>query len=325
MTLSIPTYENFTECYYDLTREVMLNPDYECAPRGQAIREKIGVSFKIKDPRNRLPYIPERNYSLSYMCAEAAWYFAGRNDVAWIANYSPFWLDVTDDGKTANSSYGSRIYKEHDRIDNGSHVQYQRVLNELKNDKDTRRAVIYLTQPSDHHRAKLDIGCALNLQAFVRNNRLHLIANMRSSDLILGIPYDVSAFTLVQEMLANDLGVELGEYTHHSNSLHVYERNFEVAEAVCNATVTSDCPPMPQMPIHTATLKLLSLEEDCRKATSGPELRSIHEKIPSLFEDEYWRDWAAVFVQHKAKKLDKSFKLELQKSYSFEGYRRFKK
>ena len=53
---------------------------------------------------------------------------------------------------------------------------------------------------------------------------------MRSSDVILGIAYDVPAFTLFQEILANELGVGLGTYTHVSNSLHIYEKHFEMAE-----------------------------------------------------------------------------------------------
>jgi len=55
---------------------------------------------------------------------------------------------------------------------------------------------------------------------------------MRSSDVIFGIAYDVPAFTLFQEILANELGVGIGTYTHVSNSLHIYERHFELAEKI---------------------------------------------------------------------------------------------
>jgi thymidylate synthase len=329
MIQSVQTYDNFTECYYDLTKSVYQEYDYECKPRGEPIREKIGVSFKIRDPRNRLPYIPERNFSLSYLCAEVLWYFAGRNDVEWIATYSPFWLDVTDDGKTANSSYGSRIFRAHDRIDNGSHIQYQRVLDELKRDPDSRRAVIYLTQPSDHWIARKDIGCALNLQFFIRDGKLHQVANMRSSDLILGIPYDIGAFTMIQEALANDLGVELGEYSHNSASLHIYERNFEVAEAMCNSTVLSfpfgNYPAMPKMPKIVPTQDLIDFENRCRVTQTAEELISIWDDAANIFKDVYWHDWASVFVGHRAKKLSKQLKLKVFDSFVCDGFRKFKK
>jgi thymidylate synthase len=328
-TLEPKSYLSFTECYEDLIHEVMLRPDYECSPRGLAIKEKIGVSFCIDDPRNRLLYIPERNFSLSYTIAEATWYFAGRNDIEWIATYSPFWLDVADDGKTANSSYGSRIFRKHDKIDNGSHIQYDRVLEELKTDPDSRRAVMYLTQPSDHYTAKKDIGCATNLQFFIRDGYLHQIANMRSSDLILGIPYDVTAFTLIQEMLALDLGVKLGTYMHNSSSLHIYDRNFEVAQAVIDSNPSCKRRlydvPMPVMSTRPNADMLIEFEGKCRTASSAEDMTKLYETVESTVSDEYWRDWLRIFVMHKSKKLNKPLKNQILSTFNFEGFRQFKK
>ena len=320
----VPEYENFTECYFDQINEVMKNPDYECSPRGMAIKEKLGASFIIKDPRNRLPYIPERKYSISYYCAEALWYFAGRNDVEWIGKYSPFWFDVTDNGSTVNSSYGSRIFRKHDRIDNGSHIQYERVLNELKNDRDSRRASFYLVSPGDNQTAIKDVGCCFNMHFFIRNNKLNQIVNMRSNDLILGVPYDISAFTLIQEKLANDLDVELGYYHHNASSLHIYERNFEVAKAVMNATLTSNCPSVHHMPKEIPVDKLIEFERKCQICQTLDELKTLYNSCNTEFGN-YWSDWAKIFVGHRAKKLDKEFKKFVFNSFEFDGYRRFTK
>jgi hypothetical protein len=54
---------------------------------------------------------------------------------------------------------------------------------------------------------------------------------MRSNDLVLGACYDVPAFTLMQEVMANDLGVKVGCYYHFANSMHVYSRHYGMARA----------------------------------------------------------------------------------------------
>lgn len=319
-------YQNFTQCYYDLTRQVYEHPDFVCAPRGQPIKEKLGITFELADPRNRLPYIPERNYSIAYQLGELLWVMAGRNDVEWIATYSPFWLNVTDDGSTSSSAPGYRIFKNHPRIDNGSHVQYERILSELRSDRDSRRAIIYLTQPTDHFASKLDIGCATNTQFFIRNDKLYQIVNMRSSDLILGLPYDVGIFTMLQEMLALDLGVGLGTYVHHSNSEHIYSRNDEVAEAVINSKeMYIDCPPMPTLTSRPPVDKLLEFEGHCRAAETSEQLTQLHDQIKSSDVDTYWHDWMRVFVGHRAKKIDRDLKKRIYSSFDFEGFKRFKK
>ena len=63
-------YENFTDCYLDLAGQVYETPDFVCAPRGYKIKEKLGVRFKIKNPLDRLPYIPARKFSVTYLIGE---------------------------------------------------------------------------------------------------------------------------------------------------------------------------------------------------------------------------------------------------------------
>jgi thymidylate synthase len=57
----------------------------------------------------------------------------------------------------------------------------------------------------------------------VRDRRLHLLTHMRSNDVFKGLPHDVFAFTMIQEIVARSLGIELGGYKHAVGSLHLYE------------------------------------------------------------------------------------------------------
>lgn len=319
-------YRNFTEAYYDLIDATYHNFDFECAPRGQKIRETLGASFVIEDPRNRLLYIPERKFSLSYVLAEILWYVMGENKTEWIGNYSAMWNKISDDGTTANSAYGSRIFKTHDRIASGQFVQWEYVKEELKRDPDSRRAVIHIRTPEDSVHAKLDVPCTLSLQFFIRANKLTLLVNMRSTDLIFGLGNDVPAFTFMQEMMANELGVELGPYIHVSNSLHIYERHFEMCEqilkGITNYDMTKPPAPMPAIPGSMPTEWLDNVQALSRVTERGEDLLEYLEGWLSVETNALWRDWARILVVHRCQKLGLlDAKAEIINRIEFEGFK----
>jgi thymidylate synthase len=262
------TYENFTQAYIDLCRTIRDESDFISSPRGMKIKEKLGVQFRIKNPRDRLPYVKARNFSTSYLVAETLWYMSGENSTSWISRYASFWKDISDDGVTANSAYGARIFRKHPRIAGGDIVQWDYVKEELRKDPDSRRAVIHIRTPDDSLHAVKDVPCTLALQFFIRDGKLHLHVNMRSSDIILGIAYDVPAFTIMQEVLANELGVGLGYYVHTSNSLHCYERDFKMLDEIAESEDTFSRP-MPALPHAFPIRDLMAIEEKVREMSEG--------------------------------------------------------
>lgn len=329
-------FSSFTEAYYDLLLDVYTHPDFSSSPRGYKIREKLGVSFRISNPLDRLPYVEQRDFSLSYFVAESLWYLCGNDSTEWISNYSSFWKNISDDGTTANSAYGARIFKPHSRIAgqvDPSWTQWDYVLNELTADPDSRRAVIHIRSPQDSILATKDVPCTLSLQFFLRNDKVHMIVSMRSSDLILGIAYDVPAFTLFQELLANQLSdrlnrtISVGEYTHVSNSLHIYEKHFGMVEEILKRREFFSLE-MPKLPKGNLPLRyILDLESKCRSCQTVDELKKLSSDLQA--GSEYWNDWCKILISHRASKLrdagSEDFKSNILKSTKFSGYKFFNK
>jgi hypothetical protein len=95
-----------------------------------------------------------------------------------------------------------------------------------------------------------DVPCTCLLQYFIRDGKLNAVTYMRSNDIILGTAYDVFVFTMLQEYIANALGVDMGAYTHVAGSLHIYEKNFDFIESAQNSTVlVGNILTMPDMPM----------------------------------------------------------------------------
>jgi thymidylate synthase len=306
-------FESFTQAYYALVADTYAGYEYETAPRGMKIRENLFTSFAITNPRDRLLYIPDRKFSLQYVMAEILWYLSGNNETEWISNYSSFWKDISDDGSTANSAYGARIFLQHEYQKKqvvGSEggwcppgwSQWEYVKEELTKDPDSRRAVIHIRQPQDSYLAKKDVPCTLSLQFFIRDKKLHMVVQMRSNDLILGTALDVPAFTFMQELMALELGVDVGVYYHTSNSMHVYERHYDMCEKILNAETTLSSTAMPALKEKPPIDQLMSLERRARQATTSQELIVLGNEARA-YSDVLWTDWAHILLAHRAKKI----------------------
>jgi thymidylate synthase len=158
-----------------------------------------------------------------------------------LAYYAPRWRAFTEDGRTVHGScYGQRIFG---RGPAGS-SRWDALLSLLREDPASRRAVIDLSGEGTLSPTAVDVSCTSTIQVLVRNGLIHLIVQMRSNDAVWGLPYDVFLFTMIQEMLACTLGLEVGTYIHGTGSLHLYERHLGLARRVLG----EEAPPFVEMP-----------------------------------------------------------------------------
>lgn len=207
------------QMWYELLREQKLN---DPSRDGAVVGEVINAITYIHDPTRNFVSSPDRKLPVRYAVGELIWYLSGSNRLKDISTFSKVWEKLSDDGETANSAYGYRIWK-HFGFD-----QWDFVLNKLKADPMSRQAVIHIKDASD--KPTKDMPCTVSLQFFIRDGKLLLTVYMRSNDLWTGFPYDVFAFTSMQMLMAFQLGVEVGPYTHIAGSLHLYARNLKAAE-----------------------------------------------------------------------------------------------
>jgi thymidylate synthase len=275
--------------------ETLLKDGEPVAPRGQNTVELIAVSMTIREPRRRCVTNAERCWSFPAAVGELCWHLAGSRDLRFVSHYLKRWCELSDDPiEVRGSCYGYRIFGR----SNGGQSQWERMLALLHADASSRRAVLDLYDPEVGLRAETkDSPCATSLQFLIRRGRLHLVTHMRSNDVIWGLPYDVFVFTMLQELLASELGVQLGSYLHVVGSLHLYERHIGLARRIVGAGL-GPAFEMPSMSSHKNLHAFLRLEEQLRV---GEALQD--EEVASL--DEYWRDLASVLNCHRVLKLER--------------------
>jgi thymidylate synthase len=103
------------------------------------------------------------------------------------------------------------------------------IISELKRNPLTRRAVMNI-RDFEVDSKNADPACMQSIQFFIRNNKLHMKVLFRSNDLPEAFFFNSFALIKLQEKIAEELGIEVGSYTHRSNSMHCYEKDFKMLE-----------------------------------------------------------------------------------------------
>ncbi|AVT30231.1 methyltransferase [Plantactinospora sp. BC1] len=225
------TADSASELFTAACQAVLLN-GRAASPRDHATTEVIGAHLCLTNPRRRIVHVPPaRVINPAFTVAEALWILSGSDD-PWIFDYNDNLRQYADDG-VLRGAYGPRLRRWGGRIDqlDATIDQLDAVRRQLHADRNSRRAVIQLYDPSRDHRGYRDVPCTLGYRFFIRQGRLAMHTSMRSQDLWLGFPYDIFTTTLIHELMAGWLGVDLGEYHHHVDSLHLYANNTEAAAA----------------------------------------------------------------------------------------------
>ena len=279
-------FKNVNEAFIYYIGKLQYAP--ESSPRGMKIKECIGVSFTILDPRNRITNNTIRQMSLSFAFGEFLWYLRGSDRLNIIEYYSKIYPRFSDDKITVNGAYGKRIF-------GGKCSQWEQIKTLLRKDPDSRQAVISIYQPRDLFSASKDIPCTCVLQYFIRDGKLNAVTYMRSNDIFLGMPYDIFSFTMLQEMLAVELNVQLGVYTHMVGSLHIYEEQFSVFDNLKNIKPRS-CYSMPYMTRESISSEQISLVLRLEQAFRDNEMVESANTL-----NPYWSEFIKV-LRNKSKR-----------------------
>ncbi|GAB3690819.1 thymidylate synthase [Actinocorallia lasiicapitis] len=294
---------SLAEAYAANLADLLDTPEFLNSPRGFPSQEKLGAAFSIADPLRRVLPARSRRANLVFNFAEALWYFAGRGDLEYLAYYAPSVRRfVMGADQLTGTAYGPRIFD----FGAGALDQWSSVVETLTEDPDSKRAVIQIFQPEELTvRGNPDVACTLGLQFLARDGSLHLVAYMRANDAFRGLASDVFSFTFLQELMARQLGLKLGGYTHMVGSLHLYAPDLDAARRVHGAPHTPGQPldRMPAMPAGDQRVhvdRVMRTEERLRTDRIRLDVPSLR----ALGLPDYWTQVLAVFELYRRTRHD---------------------
>lgn len=207
----------------DIRKQLMIKrieKDYVTDKTGVKMIELIGATFVAdEDWIIRKP-------NEDYVKRELEWYCSKSLNVNDIPGDTPqIWNDVADHNGFINSNYGYLIWSDE------NHNQYKKALKELQINPESRRATMIYNRPTMHEEYNMngmsDFICTYANQMFIRDGKLVSHYIMRSNDAVFGYCNDVHWAKFVQEMMAYDLNIPVGDLIWTASSFHIYERHFK--------------------------------------------------------------------------------------------------
>ena len=206
------TFRNANEAYEYLHNKII----QEGTDFGDT-KALFNVGFYITDPKDRKIINRERNWSIEYAHSEWRWYLSGNRNVHELGEIygkiPEIWKRMADAVGNVNSNYGWQ-WKRNDQIDY--------VVDLLKNEPDTRQAVITILDMKEHDTFTFATPCTYAIQFTIVHGRLDMCVTMRSNDLWYGFCNDQYQFSKLQEMVSERLKIDTGTYYHFAHNMHLY-------------------------------------------------------------------------------------------------------
>ena len=231
------------------------------------------VATVYTHPRERVLFSPVRDANPFFHFMESLWMLRGQNGVEWLAHYNSRMKEYSDDGKILHGAYGYR-WRNHFNVD-----QISLIIKRLSKDPTDRRCVLQIWDSMvDLDSSKVDIPCNTHVYFKIRGNLLHMTVCCRSNDIIWGAyGANVVHFSMLQEYVAQQLKLEMGEYVQISDSYHAYVEVLEKTVAVLKEKTI----PYPD---------LVNIKFPTDWKWTDFELSALYQMIAHPLE-ESWRQW----------------------------------
>ena len=208
-------YKNATDAFELLFSDINTNGESFAGTKA-----KFNVSFTLMDPSDKVITTVERKFNTDYANFEFDWYCAGNRDAKEIGERAKIWKQMMVEGTTeVNSNYGY-FWNKNDQL--------QRVITELKNNPQSRRAIVVHYDINELDRYKYDTPCNDVLNFYIKDDKLHLTVFARSIDLVFGFCNDQFTFAKLMEMVAFQLDLPLGTMHWMVTNLHIYPRHYDM-------------------------------------------------------------------------------------------------
>lgn len=182
-------------------------------------KQIFNTLIEIENPDQNLINTSYRKWSKSYADYEWDWYLSGNPNAEAISERASIWKSMMDEKGNVNSNYGYQWSR------NGQLIN---VIDLLKNDPTTRKASISLYDGKEIFKYSKDTVCTYAINFYITNGKLNMQVMMRSNDLVYGFCNDQYCFSKLQMLVAEELNLPIGIYTHFVCNMHIYQRHFNL-------------------------------------------------------------------------------------------------
>jgi thymidylate synthase len=213
--------------YLDLVRHVLEHGERKASRTGVDTLSVFGAHYRV-DLAKGYPLLTTKQMYWKSMLHELLWYLSGEDHIRNLRQKTKVWDAWADADGNLETAYGYfwRRFPSAKRGKDGAWQvrevdQIRWVIDELRRNPNSRRLVVTAWEPGNAIASRLP-PCHYTFAFNVNNGRLNCHLNQRSGDIALGIPFNLAAYSALTMMVAQDVGLAPGVFSHFIVDAHIY-------------------------------------------------------------------------------------------------------
>ena len=213
--------------YLDLLDHVLKEGKDKGDRTGTGTKSVFGwqMRFNLNDG---LPLLTTKKLYLNAIIHELLWFIKGETNISYLKEHNvKIWNEWADENGDLGPVYGKQ-WRSWETPDGRNLDQLDNVINQIKNNPDSRRMIVSAWNPSDVGSMALP-PCHCLFQFYVSENKLSCQLYQRSADIFLGVPFNIASYSILTHMVANVCGLELGDFIHTLGDAHIYQNHVNQA------------------------------------------------------------------------------------------------
>ena len=223
----------FDEQYITLLKRIMNDGYIEFNNRTQTEIKALPQRTLVFNLINHIPVVGARKIFPHVAAAELAWTLQGTQDTEFIKKYSKMWSKFEDEPSKVIPAYGYR-WRHHFGRD-----QLQGAIDALKKDRSNRQVWVTAWDAAqdglDNIGHYKNVPCPLGFMLNTIGNKLNMMVIIRSSDTVVGLPYDVLMYSFLLCALAKSIGVPTGKIFFALSHAHIYSAHYDIVQRMINS------------------------------------------------------------------------------------------
>lgn len=214
--------------YLDMMRHVLENGEDKGDRTGTGTRSVFGYQMRF-NLQDGFPLVTTKKLHLRSIIYELLWFLNGDTNIKYLKdNGVSIWDEWADENGDLGPVYGEQ-WRSWKKPDGTTIDQISNVLHQIKINPNSRRLMVVAYNPGVADEMALP-PCHSLFQFYVANGKLSCQLYQRSADIFLGVPFNIASYALLTHMMAQQAGLDVGEFIWTGGDTHLYSNHFEQAK-----------------------------------------------------------------------------------------------
>ena len=213
--------------YQDLMRHVLETGNQKHDRTGTGTISVFGYQMRF-NLQEGFPVVTTKKLHLKSIIHELLWFLSGDTNIKYLKeNGVKIWDEWADAEGNLGPVYGYQ-WRSWPTPDGGHIDQIKQIVDQLKNNPDSRRIIVSAWNVADVNKMALP-PCHCLFQFYVADGKLSCQLYQHSADIFLGVPFNIASYALLTLMLAQVCNLEPGDFIHTLGDAHIYNNHLEQA------------------------------------------------------------------------------------------------